>query len=342
MQPSSEAASEASTAAPTSPPARTAVAVNALSPEKIAAAFNHALHELPRGPTGTPTCLPSREVGPALVSLGLPAAAVASAARTLAEHDVAGTGPVDAESFARIAVAAASAAPSPGGALSSLLAASGPSAAVRSPTPASSGNGGGSGVQATSPSPLTTLAAAAAAALLHGDEAPDPQVEDFLRVLEEYRARCEAEGRYDEAGRAESEGAVVRAAEEARCTRALQTRHAAERAAAADAHAAQLREFSAAWDVYLADFDAMSATYIAQVKVRDDGGALCICWNSKKSSCAKRHFSLPPHRSLAPVSLIHFSFHLPRRSATQRDSASTKTARTATCFLGLSSFHANS
>jgi hypothetical protein len=100
------------------------------------------------------------------------------------------------------------------------------------------------------------------------DEGPDPKVDEFLRVLEEYRLKCEGEGAYEEAGRATDQLAALRKQEEGRRVRALKARHAGERAAMQGAHAQQYADFNSAWDRYLAEYDAMAALYVQQMQER--------------------------------------------------------------------------
>lgn len=128
---------------------------------------------------------------------------------------------------------------------------------------AASGYGGGtSASSALSPVPL-----AVDREVDYSDEGPDRKVEEFLRVLDEYRAKCEREGSYEEAGRATEQLSNIRRQEEARRVKAIRTRHTAERADVLAAHAAQFADFNAAWERYLAEFDAMAALYVAQMKV---------------------------------------------------------------------------
>lgn len=102
----------------------------------------------------------------------------------------------------------------------------------------------------------------------HVDEGPDPKVEDSLRILEEYRLKCESEGNYEEAGRATDQLATLRKQEEQRRIRALKARHAGEKQAMQMAHNQQYADFNAAWDRYLAEYDAMAAMYVQQMQER--------------------------------------------------------------------------
>lgn len=99
-------------------------------------------------------------------------------------------------------------------------------------------------------------------------EGPDPKVLEFLRILEEYRVKCEEEGNYLEAGRAHKQLAVLRKQEEKRQQKAIQARHLTERQDVQLAHNMQFAEFNAAWDKYMEDYDSMAQKYIQQMTER--------------------------------------------------------------------------
>lgn len=123
-------------------------------------------------------------------------------------------------------------------------------------------------------------------------EGPDPKVLEFLRILEEYRVKCEEEGNYLEAGRAHKQLAVLRKQEEKRQHKAIQTRHLTERQDVQLAHNMQFSEFNAAWDRYMEEYDGMAQKYIQQmterhsaallefqIKLRDELGARPPKWS---------------------------------------------------------------
>jgi len=56
-------------------------------------------------------------------------------------------------------------------------------------------------------------------------EGPDPKVFEFLRILEEYRVKCEEEGNYLEAARAYKQLGVLRKQEEKRQQKAIYARY---------------------------------------------------------------------------------------------------------------------
>lgn len=80
-------------------------------------------------------------------------------------------------------------------------------------------------------------------------EGPDPKVLEFLRILEEYRVKCEEEGNYLEAGRAHKQIAVLRKQEERRQSKAIESRQLTERQDVQLAHNMQFAEFNASWGI---------------------------------------------------------------------------------------------
>eukprot|EP01038_Epipyxis_sp_PR26KG_P014637 gene14637-19660_t len=99
-------------------------------------------------------------------------------------------------------------------------------------------------------------------------EAPDPKVAEFLRILEEYRAKCEEEGNYLEAGRAYKQLGVLRKQEEKRQQKAILARHVAEKQDVQLAHNMQFSEFNRSWDKYMEEYDNMAQMYIQQMTER--------------------------------------------------------------------------
>lgn len=96
-------------------------------------------------------------------------------------------------------------------------------------------------------------------------EQPDPKVMEFLRILDQYRSKCEAEGNYLEADRAHQQLEMLRRQEEKRQQNAVKGRQAAERQDVQLAHKIQYTDFNAAWDKYLEEYDRMAQVYIQQM-----------------------------------------------------------------------------
>mmetsp|Transcript_14604 Transcript_14604/g.22012 ORF Transcript_14604/g.22012 Transcript_14604/m.22012 type:complete len:355 (+) Transcript_14604:123-1187(+) len=99
-------------------------------------------------------------------------------------------------------------------------------------------------------------------------EGPDPKVVEFMRILEEYRVKCEEEGNYLEAGRAHKQLDILRTQEEKRQQKAIRVRQITERQDVQLAHNMQFSEFNAAWDRYMEEYDNMAQVYIQQMTER--------------------------------------------------------------------------
>ncbi len=99
-------------------------------------------------------------------------------------------------------------------------------------------------------------------------EGSDPKVLEFLRILEDYRVKCEEEGNYLEAGRAFRQLGVLRKQEEKRQQKAIQARQISEKQDVQLAHNMQFSEFNKSWDKYMEEYDSMAQTYIQQMTER--------------------------------------------------------------------------
>lgn len=99
-------------------------------------------------------------------------------------------------------------------------------------------------------------------------EGSDPKVMEFLRILEEYRIKCEDEGNYLEAGRANAQVETLRRQEVKRQQKAIRARQINERTEVQIAHNMQYTDFNAAWDKYMEEYDNMAQMYIQQMTER--------------------------------------------------------------------------
>lgn len=99
-------------------------------------------------------------------------------------------------------------------------------------------------------------------------EGSDPKVIEFLRILEEYRVKCEEEGNYMEAGRAHKQLGVLRKQEEKRQQKVVKARQISERQDVQLGHNMQFNEFNNAWDKYMEEYDNMAQMYIQQMTER--------------------------------------------------------------------------
>lgn len=105
---------------------------------------------------------------------------------------------------------------------------------------------------------------------------PDRKVLEFLRILDEYRLKCEEEGNYMEASRAAKQLDTLRKQEAKRQEKGLRSRQLGERQNLHAAHNLQYAEFNKAWDAYMEEFDRMAQMYIEQVR-RCCREALPVC-----------------------------------------------------------------
>ncbi|KAL7693040.1 putative EF-hand domain-containing protein [Plasmopara halstedii] len=96
----------------------------------------------------------------------------------------------------------------------------------------------------------------------------DPKVMDFIVILEEYRLKCEGDGNYLEAQRADSQLTTLRQKEFKRQSKALKVRQIAERQDVQMAHVMQLNDFNRVWDKYMEEYDRIAQTYVKQMTER--------------------------------------------------------------------------
>ena len=95
---------------------------------------------------------------------------------------------------------------------------------------------------------------------------PDSQVLDFLRLLEEYRRKCEEEGNYAEARKASSKFEELLKKEVTRQRNKIRAAQEHELANIEAAQKAQFIEFSQAWDHYMSDYEATAYLSLEKLK----------------------------------------------------------------------------
>ncbi len=95
---------------------------------------------------------------------------------------------------------------------------------------------------------------------------PDSKVLDFLRLLEEYRRKCEEEGNYAEARKASSKFDELLKKEIARQRNNIRAAQEHELANIEAAQKAQFVEFSQAWDHYMSDYEATAYLSLEKLK----------------------------------------------------------------------------
>ncbi|TYZ66667.1 hypothetical protein PybrP1_007485 [[Pythium] brassicae (nom. inval.)] len=93
----------------------------------------------------------------------------------------------------------------------------------------------------------------------------DPKVMEFITILEEYRMKCEEDGNYLEAQRADSQLTALRKQEFKRQSKALKAKQIAERQDIQIAHNMQFTDFNQAWDQYMDEYDRMAQAYVRQM-----------------------------------------------------------------------------
>ena len=97
---------------------------------------------------------------------------------------------------------------------------------------------------------------------------PDSKVLDFLRLLEEYRRKCEEEGNYSEAKKARSKFDELLKKETIRQKNNIRAAQEHELQNIEAAQKAQFLEFSQAWDNYMSDYEATAYLSLEKLKVR--------------------------------------------------------------------------
>jgi len=95
---------------------------------------------------------------------------------------------------------------------------------------------------------------------------PDPRAMQFLRVLEEYRIKCESDGNYLEAERAQGQLEILQAQEEKRQQQVIRASMMKEMLKIQAAHNKQYEEFNKQWNKSMADFDETAQSYVVEMK----------------------------------------------------------------------------
>ena len=94
----------------------------------------------------------------------------------------------------------------------------------------------------------------------------DSKVVDFLRLLEEYRRKCEAEGNYAEAKKAKLKFDELMRKETIRQKNNIRSAQEQELQNIEQAQKAQFLEFSQAWDNYMSDYEATAYLSLEKLK----------------------------------------------------------------------------
>ena len=96
--------------------------------------------------------------------------------------------------------------------------------------------------------------------------APNSKIQDFLSLLEEYRQKCESEGNYEEARKARSKHEELRKKEAARQLSSMRLAQDQELQNVENTQKSQFAEFSAAWDNYMAEYEATAYRSLEKLK----------------------------------------------------------------------------
>merc|ERR1711865_1175570 len=94
----------------------------------------------------------------------------------------------------------------------------------------------------------------------------EQSVQDFLRILEEHRAECEAQGKYVEAEIAKKRLDELHEHEENRQKEAMRSRQITERLGVEEAHMMEFQQFNAIWDKKMEEFKANAKQLVDNMK----------------------------------------------------------------------------
>jgi hypothetical protein len=109
---------------------------------------------------------------------------------------------------------------------------------------------------------------------LEGDPPSDSQeavqaenkVLDFLQLLEEYRLKCESEGNYPEAKKAQLKFQELRKKETVRQLQQIKDSQEKELQSLEEAQNTQIEDFNKAWDAYMAEYEATAYKSLEKLK----------------------------------------------------------------------------
>lgn len=93
----------------------------------------------------------------------------------------------------------------------------------------------------------------------------DKKVLEFLNILNEYRIKCEEEGKYLEAERAAKQLTALQKQEKARQNKSYRAKQIAEKQDVQIAHNMQFSAFNQSWDKFMQEYDQMAELYIQQM-----------------------------------------------------------------------------
>ncbi len=115
---------------------------------------------------------------------------------------------------------------------------------------------------------VATIAPDPVVAIPAAPTSDEQKVLEFLRLLEDYRTKCEEEGNYLEAAHAHKQLGILKKQEEKRQQKLLRARQFEEKQAIHTLHEQQAADFETAWEQYLNEYDMMAQDYIRQLTER--------------------------------------------------------------------------
>lgn len=95
---------------------------------------------------------------------------------------------------------------------------------------------------------------------------PDTKVIDFLKLLDDYRKKCEKDGQFSEAKRARKKFEDLKEKETLRQQNNMRSAQEQELLTVENAQKAQFIEFSQAWDNYMSDYEATAYLSLEKLK----------------------------------------------------------------------------
>ena len=98
----------------------------------------------------------------------------------------------------------------------------------------------------------------------------EASVQDFVRVLEEYKKSCERQGKYVEADIAKKRLEELRQHEDGRRQEALRSRQVAQRLGIEEAHMLEFQQFNTMWDRKMKEYDERAAELLEAMRQRHE------------------------------------------------------------------------
>jgi len=95
---------------------------------------------------------------------------------------------------------------------------------------------------------------------------PYEKVLDFLRLLEEYRKKCEEDGNYTEANKAKAKYDELKKKETLRQLNSIRSTQEKELQEIENSQKEQFEEFTAAWDNYMSEYEATAYSSLEKLK----------------------------------------------------------------------------